>query len=65
MFAPGRADRSPDIDHRSPDWLIRNRQEELLGHPLPHVPATLGAEFPSARYDLAIAESQEDWPTDH
>ncbi|MGW4244487.1 hypothetical protein [Nocardia sp. NPDC004722] len=53
MFAPGnRATTAPDSLHHSPAWLIRDRQSELLGHPLPHVPPTLGAEFPSARYDL-------------
>lgn len=41
-----------DSSHRTPDWLIRNRQQELLGTPPPAVPAVLGAEIPSAGTDL-------------
>ncbi|MTE16124.1 hypothetical protein [Nocardia aurantiaca] len=55
MFAPGaRAAADPDSAHRTPPWLIRNREDELLGTPLPHLPATLGAEFPAARNDLMV-----------
>ncbi|MEV6098746.1 hypothetical protein [Nocardia sp. NPDC051981] len=53
MFAPGgRPTTDPDSSHRTPPWLIRDRQDELLGSPLPHVPPTIGAEFPAARNDL-------------
>ncbi|MGW5108862.1 hypothetical protein [Nocardia sp. NPDC004123] len=53
MFAPGgRPTTDPDSSHRTPPWLIRDRQDELLGTPLPHVPPTIGAEFPAARNDL-------------
>ncbi|WP_330179148.1 hypothetical protein OHB26_21930 [Nocardia sp. NBC_01503] len=41
-----------DSSHRTPDWLVRDRQQELLGTPPPAVPAVLGAEIPSARTDL-------------
>ncbi|WP_067572815.1 PPE domain-containing protein [Nocardia acidivorans] len=51
---PGSAGTAADSDsaHRTPDWLIRNRQQELLGNPPPAVPAVLGAEIPAARTDL-------------
>ncbi|MGW2662761.1 PPE domain-containing protein [Nocardia tengchongensis] len=52
MFAPGtRANQSPETSHRCPTWLVRDRQDELLGAALPHVAPILGAEFPSARND--------------
>ncbi|MFE4460888.1 hypothetical protein ACFROC_26330, partial [Nocardia tengchongensis] len=52
MFAPGaRANQSPETSHHCPTWLIRGRQDELLGAALPHVAPILGAEFPSARND--------------
>ncbi|MGV9834063.1 hypothetical protein ACWDUL_07670 [Nocardia niigatensis] len=55
MFAPGaRPTADPDSRHRTPPWLIRDRQDELLGNPLPHVPPTIGAEFPAARNDLML-----------
>ncbi|WP_433562135.1 hypothetical protein ACQP1O_32155 [Nocardia sp. CA-151230] len=58
MFAPGsRPTADPDSSHRTPPWLIRDRQDELLGNPLPHVLPTIGAEFPSARNDLVQANS--------
>ncbi|BEK86768.1 hypothetical protein [Nocardia seriolae] len=61
LFTPGsRAGTDPDSAHRCPPWLIRDRQDELLGSPLPHVPPTLGAEFPSARYDLTPPEHSLD-----
>ncbi|MFE5284831.1 hypothetical protein ACFRAQ_07645 [Nocardia sp. NPDC056611] len=49
MFAPGTRPTTPESAHTCPPWLIRNRENELLGSPLPHVQPTLGAEFPSAR----------------
>ncbi|MFE2961722.1 hypothetical protein [Nocardia tengchongensis] len=52
MFAPGtRANQSPETSHHCPTWLVRDRQDELLGAALPHVAPILGAEFPSARND--------------
>ncbi|WP_157514000.1 hypothetical protein [Nocardia concava] len=54
MYAPGsRTGTDPDSSHRCPAYLIRNREDELLGNPLPHVPQTIGAEFPAASNDLA------------
>ncbi|WP_433666988.1 hypothetical protein ACQP06_25640 [Nocardia sp. CA-136227] len=53
MFAPGTRTTAPESAHTCPPWLIRNREDELLGSPLPHVPPTLGAEFPSTRIDPA------------
>ncbi|MFE3105142.1 hypothetical protein [Nocardia tengchongensis] len=52
MFAPGtRANQTPETSHHCPTWLVRDRQDELLGAALPHVAPILGAEFPSARND--------------
>ncbi|MEC3915874.1 hypothetical protein [Nocardia sp. CDC160] len=57
MVAPGgRANRDDESTHRTPDWLIRDRQDELLGDPLPYVPQTIGAEILAARNDLAFSE---------
>ncbi|GAB2511723.1 hypothetical protein [Nocardia heshunensis] len=54
MFAPtNRSATDSDTLHHSPNWLIRNRQDELLGTPLPYVPPTIGAEILAARNDLA------------
>ncbi|MFB7724504.1 hypothetical protein [Nocardia sp. NPDC056100] len=50
--ASGRPSSDSDATHRTPDWLIRNRQQELLGTPPPTVPAVLGAEIPAAGTDL-------------
>ncbi|MEV6769762.1 hypothetical protein AB0N05_14155 [Nocardia sp. NPDC051030] len=53
MYAPGaRTTSTTDPTHKSPAWLIRNRQQQLLGTPPPTVPQTIGAEIPSARTDL-------------
>lgn len=48
----GRGTTDSDSTHRTPDWLVRSREQELLGTPPPAVPAVLGAEFPSAHTDL-------------
>ncbi|MBL1074400.1 hypothetical protein JK358_08320 [Nocardia sp. 2] len=50
MYPPG-ARGGPDEDsaHRTPDWLLRARERELLGTPAATVSPVLGAEFPSAR----------------
>ncbi|MFE3195771.1 hypothetical protein ACFXHA_42705 [Nocardia sp. NPDC059240] len=61
MFAPGsRPASDSDLLHRSPAWLIRDRQAELLGAPPPCVPPTLGAEIPAARYDLTPLPDNND-----
>ncbi|MVU84060.1 hypothetical protein GPX89_43380 [Nocardia sp. ET3-3] len=57
MFTPGtRSTPDSDAAHYSPTWLIRDRTTELLGHPLPYVPQTIGAEFLAARNEPATAE---------
>lgn len=54
MYPPGaRGASDTDADHKTPAWLIRNREAELLGSPPPHVPPVLGSEIPSARTGLA------------
>ncbi|MEV6073112.1 hypothetical protein AB0L82_41775 [Nocardia sp. NPDC052001] len=53
---PGRPASDADATHRTPEWLIRNRQQELLGTPPPTVPAVLGAEIPAAGTDLDYTE---------
>ncbi|MFF2556882.1 hypothetical protein ACFVUS_38165 [Nocardia sp. NPDC058058] len=50
--ASGRAASDTDATRRTPDWLIRNRQQELLGTAPPTVPAVLGAEIIAARTDI-------------
>ncbi|MEC3952993.1 hypothetical protein VMT65_08130 [Nocardia sp. CDC153] len=61
MFAPGgRAAREGESTHRTPEWLIRDRQDELLGDPLPYVPQTIGAEILAARNDLTLGEDDLD-----
>ncbi|MFJ9365223.1 hypothetical protein ACIRRA_12495 [Nocardia sp. NPDC101769] len=60
MIAPGsRPTTNPDSSHRTPPWLIRDRRDELLGTPLPHVPPAIGAEFPAARNDLVQPNSDD------
>ncbi|MGW4352906.1 PPE domain-containing protein [Nocardia sp. NPDC004582] len=58
MFAPAARTPNPDAAHTCPPWLLRNRENELLGTPPPHVRPTLGAEFPSA--GIAPAPAPDD-----
>ncbi|MET9490092.1 hypothetical protein [Nocardia sp. NPDC006630] len=58
MYPPaGRGTSDADSTHRTPEWLIRNREQELLGTPPPTVPAVLGADFPAARTDLTPTDT--------
>ncbi|MFD7847208.1 hypothetical protein ACFV4K_30295 [Nocardia sp. NPDC059764] len=56
MFAPGTRTPPPDAAHTCPPWLIRNRENELLGTPPPHIAPVLGAEFPAAQPNPASEE---------
>ncbi|MBF6172531.1 hypothetical protein [Nocardia blacklockiae] len=38
-----------ESDHRTPDWLIRNREDELIGTIDPTVPQAIGADIPAAQ----------------
>ncbi|WP_405135656.1 hypothetical protein [Nocardia sp. NBC_01388] len=58
MYPPAsRGTSDADSTHRTPEWLIRNREQELLGTPPPTVPAVLGADFPAARTDLTPTDT--------
>ncbi|WP_327141197.1 hypothetical protein [Nocardia sp. NBC_01327] len=63
MYPPaGRGASDADSTHRTPEWLIRNREQELLGAPPPTVPAVLGADFPAARTDLTHTDAPPELP---
>lgn len=48
----GRGTPDSDAAHKTPDWLIRNREHELLGTPPPATAPVIGAEIPATRTDL-------------
>ncbi|UFS99637.1 hypothetical protein [Nocardia huaxiensis] len=54
----GRAGTDPDSSRNTPDWLIRDREDELFGTPPTTVPAVLGAEIPAA--DNTCARTEDD-----
>ncbi|WP_157555081.1 hypothetical protein [Nocardia crassostreae] len=57
MYPPAaRPTTDSDATRTTPAWLIRNREQELLGTPPPAVPTVLGAELPCARTDLTTPE---------
>ncbi|MFI6869302.1 hypothetical protein [Nocardia sp. NPDC050406] len=43
----------PDADRTSPEWLVWNREHELLGSPPPHTQPVIGAEIPAAQPDTS------------
>ncbi|MFE6864608.1 hypothetical protein [Nocardia sp. NPDC057668] len=65
MYPPGaRTGADADADHKTPAWLIRNRESELLGSPPPCMPPVIGSEIPSARTDLTRTDhTSADPPT--
>lgn len=56
MFAPGTRTTTPDATHTCPPWLIRNRENELLGTLPPHIAPVIGAEFPAAQLNPTSEE---------
>ncbi|MFJ4651506.1 hypothetical protein ACIP5Y_09565 [Nocardia sp. NPDC088792] len=57
LYSPGSPGVPPDDrTHKSPAWLIRDRAEELLGHPESTIAPVIGAEIPAARTDLTDFE---------
>lgn len=52
MYPPAAA-RGTDTEstRTTPDWLIWNREHELIGTTPPYPPATIGAEIPAAQQD--------------
>ncbi|MBB5914768.1 hypothetical protein BJY24_003635 [Nocardia transvalensis] len=49
--AGGRKDEESENEHKTPDYLIMDREEELLGRRDPTVPQAIGADIPAAQYD--------------
>ena len=57
MGAPGgRGEKEEDGEHKTPDYLIIDRTEELIGDLGPATPQALGADVPAAN----VAEPQRD-----
>ncbi|MFI1919484.1 hypothetical protein [Nocardia sp. NPDC020380] len=57
LYSPaGSGSSAADRTHKSPAWLVRDRTEELLGHPESTIAPVIGAEIPAARTDLPRRE---------
>jgi hypothetical protein len=53
MMSPGAGKRQDDADstRKTPDYLIGDHEEELLGHHIPMVPEVIGDDAPATRPD--------------
>jgi hypothetical protein len=47
--AGARKSESTDSEHTTPDYLVMDREEELIGHLDPMAPGAIGANFPAAQ----------------